>query len=186
MLSLIKLKVKVVTYKDAINFIPDLMSAKDAYNQVIEKGLANDIIEECRRDLFEAVDLDRWVGMTPSTVVLYDDAINSFKRTKNKILLDLLFQNRQPKITYFLCMQDGFSLPPQVKRNLDSCMLFGGYTDRMAVSMLLRQLNSSDVDDKRLMSVYVTLGNRDAILFDYVHEYTTVRMIDESGQSFSI
>jgi hypothetical protein len=182
MLSLIKLKVKVVSYKDAVKFVPDLISAKDAYDQVIEKGLRNAITEECKDDLFASVDIDRWTNITPCTVILYDDAINSFKQTHNKPLLDLLFQNRQPKITYFLCMQDGFALPPQIKRNLDSCMLFGGFTDKMAIQNLFRQLNSSTVENRELQNIYDSLGNRDALLFDYLRETTLVKVVDETGE----
>jgi hypothetical protein len=172
MLGLIKLKVKVVTYKDAVKFIPDLISAKDAYDQVIEKGLKNVVTDECKQDLLTSVDLENWTAITPCTVILYDDAINSFKQSYNKPLLDLLFQNRQPKITYFLCMQDGFALPPQIKRNLDSCMLFGGYTDKMAIQNMFRQLNSSNTDNKKLLSIYLSIDNRDALLFDYLREDT--------------
>jgi hypothetical protein len=114
-----------VTYKDAVRFIPDLISAEDSYDQVIEKRLVNAVTKECEQYLLTSVDLDSWTKVTPCTVILYDDTINSFKQAYNKPLLDLLFQNRQPKIAYFLCMQDGFSLPAQNKRNLDSCMLFG-------------------------------------------------------------
>jgi hypothetical protein len=46
MLGLVKLKVEVVSYKEAVRFIPDLISAKDAYDQVIEKGLKNAVTEE--------------------------------------------------------------------------------------------------------------------------------------------
>jgi hypothetical protein len=69
MLSLIKLKVKVVTYKNAIKFIPDLISAKDAYDQVFEKGLVNSVTKECEQDLLTSVDLDHWTSITPCTVV---------------------------------------------------------------------------------------------------------------------
>ena len=134
---------KVVTYADALNFVTDLIDAKNRYNEVLEKGLQSSITTRSRNDFFKTLDLTEWADITPSTVILYVDAINIFKSHKNKPLLDLLFQNRQPKITYFLCMQDGFAIPPQIKRNLDTCMIFGGYNDKQMLRMLMTQLNSS-------------------------------------------
>jgi hypothetical protein len=83
-------------------------------------------------------------------------------------------------------MQDGFALPPQIKRNLDSCMLFGGYTDKVAIQNLFRQLNSSAVDNKKLLTIYNGLGNRDAFLFDYLREMTIIKLVDASGECITL
>ena len=115
---------------------------------------------------------------TPGTVVLYDDAINIFRNTKNKLLLDLLYQNRQPKITYFLCMQDGFGLPAQIKRNLDTCFIFGGFNDSQMLNILLRQLNSSLIDNNTIGKAYRDLSTREALIFDYLPHGTEVRILD--------
>ena len=53
----------------------------------------------------------------------------------------MLFENRQPRITYFLCLQDPFSLDINVKSNLDSLWIFGGF-DKQRFGMLFRQLNN--------------------------------------------
>jgi hypothetical protein len=65
-------------------------------------------------------------------------------------------------------------------------MLFGGYTDKMMISMLLRQLNSSRIDSRKLMVLYMKMSNRDALLFDYPQGETIVKMVDESGESHSL
>jgi hypothetical protein len=179
LLSLIKLRVKVVSYANACEFITDLVDAKNGYNETLEKGLQSKITQKCREDFFRTLDLTDWTDVTPSTVVLYDDAINIFKSVKNKPLLDLLHQNRQSKITYFLCLQDAFSLPPQIKRNLDTCLLFGGYSDRQMLLMLLRQLNSSTIDNQQLIQDYFELTNREALLFDYLPDGTLVKIVRE-------
>jgi hypothetical protein len=76
-------------------------------------------------------------------------------------------------------MQDGFSLPPQIKRNLDTCIIFGGYNDTQMLSMLLRQLNSSDIDNQTLTGEYRKLSNREGLLFDYLADRTSVRLLNE-------
>jgi hypothetical protein len=161
LLPLIKLKTRIVGYNDMLTFLKDFIDAKMAYNDVVEKGLESEITDECRKDILSTLDETDFKEKIPGTVVLYDDAINVFKIPRHKPLNDLLFQNRQSKITYFLCIQDGFGIPPQVKRNLDTCILFGGFTDTTMLSQLLRQLNGSrqtseflfDLEQQRRTSV---------------------------------
>jgi hypothetical protein len=179
LLGLVKLKKRTVRYSDMVQFLTDLIDAKNAYQEALEKGLINDITTKCRNDLFKALDLSSFTEQTPGTIVLYDDAINIFKVPKYKPLLDLLHQNRQPRITYFLCMQDGFALPPQIKRNLDTCIIFGGYNDAQMMSMLLRQLNSSSQTNPQLLQIYSHLSNREGLLFDYLRDHTSVRVVAE-------
>ena len=175
----IKLKTRVVSYADMLPFLKDFVDAKNAYDEVITKGLQNSITERCKQDLLKTVDVDRFGETTPGTIVLYDDAINIFRNTKNKLLLDLLYQNRQPKITYFLCMQDGFGLPAQVKRNLDTCFIFGGFNDSQMLNILLRQLNSSSHDNNEIGQLYRNLNIREALIFDYLPQGTEVRVLEE-------
>jgi hypothetical protein len=103
LLSMVKLKTRLVSYKDMPQFLADLVDAKNAYGEVLEKGLLDDTTDKCVKDLMTALDLSCWGEPLSRTVILYDDGINVFKNTRNKKLPDLLFQNRQPRITYFLC-----------------------------------------------------------------------------------
>jgi hypothetical protein len=187
LLNLVKLKVEVLKYADMNEYITKLSNAKSAYQEIIDKGLMEEVADESKIPILEAVgtnDFYEFVEpngkpLTPSTAVLYDDAINVFKNPKYKLLLDLLHQNRQPKITYFLCMQDGFALPPQIKRNLDTCIIFGGFNDTQMMIMLLRQLNSSSQNNQKLMEIYSRLSNREGLIFDYLPDRTTVRKLNE-------
>jgi hypothetical protein len=179
LLGLIKLRVRVVTYADMKPFLTDLVNAKNAYEDVIANGLQDEITDERREDLFNTIDDSDFTQQTPATAILYDDAINIFRKPKNKMLSDMLHQNRQPRITYFLCMQDAFALPPQIKRNLDTCVIFGGFNDNQMMSMLLRQLNSSSENNATLMQIYNELTNREGLLFDYLPDRTEVRVLNE-------
>jgi hypothetical protein len=179
LLGLIKLKTRVVSYADMPTFLTDLVDAKNAYADALDKNLVDDLSERCKQDLLKSVDLKNFTNYVPNTVILYDDAINIFKNPKNKVLLDYLHQNRQPRITYFLCLQDGFSLPPQIKRNLDTAILFGGYTDGQMLNMLFRQLNSSGENNQNLARIYYKLSNREGLIFDYLPSETTVRILEE-------
>jgi hypothetical protein len=187
LLGIVKLNVRVVKYNDMPLFLTNLIKSKNAYQQVIDEGLTENVTDECRTTLLKALDISDFYEyldadgqpITPSTAILYDDAINIFKSNKFKGLLDLLQQNRQPKITYFLCMQDGFPLPPQIKRDLDTCIIFGGYTDSQMLMALLRQLNSSTTSNQMVMAIYRNLSNREGLLFDYLPNKTVLRILNE-------
>ena len=167
LLSLIQLKTRVISYADMAVFLKDLIDAKNAYDEAIRKGLQDSVTDRCREDLFKALNLDDWTETTTNTVVLYDDAINIFSKAKNKYLVDSPFQNRQCKITFFLCMQDPFGIPPQVKRNLDTCFLFGGFTDGQMLTTIFTQMNAGDPRNDNLKKLYRSLSYRQAMIFDY-------------------
>jgi hypothetical protein len=97
--------------------------------------------------LFETLDLEEWTEETPHTAILLDDAINILKDNKFKQLRDLLFQNRQPILTIFICAQDMFGISVQIRRNCDTVWLFAGMTDKIMFSMIMNQvgLNGRDL-----------------------------------------
>jgi hypothetical protein len=81
-----------------------------------------------------------WTDEVPHTAILLDDAINILKDHKFKPLKILLFQNRQPKCTVFICAQDIFGVPVQLRRNCDTVWLFAVLTDKTVFGMMMAQL----------------------------------------------
>jgi hypothetical protein len=179
LLNLIKLNVRVIKYDDMPVFLTDLIDAKNAYQDAIENGVLYDLSNKTYADILPLLDLNDLPAATPGTVILYDDAINLFKKPKFRTLLDLLFQNRQPKITYFLCMQDGFAIPPQVRRNIDTCIVFGGYNDGQMLSILFKQLNSSSWNNEKIINTYKSLSNREGLILDYLPSKAVVKILSE-------
>jgi hypothetical protein len=100
--------------------LEDIIDAKSAYSDVLEKGLEDSIDDVTKIDLFSTLDLEEWTDSVPHTALLLDDAINILKDTKYKKLQNLLFQNRQPRITIFICVQDIFGIPVKIRRNCDT------------------------------------------------------------------
>jgi hypothetical protein len=178
MLSLIKLKIRIISYADANKFLADFIDAKAAYQEILDKGLLEETSEECVKDLMEALDLEAWGEPTPGTVVLYDDAINIFKRAAFSKLLDLLFKNRQPRITYFLCVQAPFSIPPEIKSNADTCIVFGGFKNQQMLHTLFLQLNGSPVEISELIREYRKLGRKQGLVFETSEEGCEVSVLE--------
>jgi hypothetical protein len=160
-------------------FLADLVGAKMAYSELLEKGLLEDATDKCKEDLMNALDLSFWGLPMSDTIILYDDAINIFKNSKNKKFLDLLFENRQPRITYFLYPQDLFSLPAQIKKNLDKAIIFGGYFDKMMMGSFLSQLNCSNQSNQNIMKIYNSLSSHEGLIFDYLPTKTDIKVLEE-------
>jgi hypothetical protein len=125
---------------ELVPVLKDLIDAKNAYSDILDKNIMNEITDKDRDDLLTTLDLTEWISDIPHTVILLDDAINVLKENKYKDVRDLLFQNRQPRLTVFICVQDIYRLPVQLRRNCDSLFIFAGMTDRMVFGMMVSQL----------------------------------------------
>jgi hypothetical protein len=174
LIKLIKLKVRQVSYQDVLKVMEDIIDAKSALEDAIRKDLVDHLSEKTVKDLKSTLDLSNIsVAEIPHTAILLDDAINILKDPKNKKLMNLLFQNRQPRFTIFICVQDVFGLPPNIKRNCDAVWIFAGLTDKHAFGMMCRQLGLDD-DVDRIWQKYKQLEYRDVMIINYTTNGTEI------------
>ena len=130
---LIPLTVERVHYVDAAQKIREVSEAKVAMHDIVSNKIdLNDLTDDSKQTIADT--LGGEINNTEEifhTAVLLDDCQNIFDRkTKaNAELFKMLFENRQPKITYFLTMQDPKHLDSSLKQNLDACWFFGGFTE---------------------------------------------------------
>jgi hypothetical protein len=164
----------------------DIIDAKSALEDAIRKGIIDDLTEKTVKDLKLTLDLsdlhvDEVAGRAcprgvPHTVILLDDAINILKDIKHKKLMNVLFQNRQPRFTIFICVQGVFGLPVKIKRNCDAVWIFAGMTDRQAFGIMGRQLGIDDIDD--VWQEYKQLGYRDVMIINYTSNGIELQLIE--------
>jgi hypothetical protein len=107
-----------------------------------------------------------------------DDVINIFKDNKFKELRDILFQNRQPRLTIFIYAQDIFGIPTQIRRNCDTIWFFAGMKDKTMFGIMMGQLG---LNGKEIWEEYSNSQFRDVLLIDYSPEGTKVGFINESN-----
>ncbi|KAA6380045.1 MAG: hypothetical protein EZS28_024428 [Streblomastix strix] len=105
MSTLITIPTKIVTYDEIDGVLNDLIEAKAAYDTVVEKHLINQLTSDSKQEILTAIGAENFKMKYPHTLVLFDDAMSVFKN-KQLPLFKKLFKNRQPRITYFLCLQD--------------------------------------------------------------------------------
>jgi hypothetical protein len=100
---------------------------------------------------------------TPHTVIFIDDCIDLL--TKRGDLFKKLFENRQPRITYFLGLQDIQGIPSSMKSNMDSLILFGGFS-KQKFNNLFYQIAMDD-DRENVYAEYRILTPKEKILISF-------------------
>ena len=171
----IKLKVRRVGYSNVLEVIQDIVSAKSALADAIDKGIQDEVAEESKKDIFTALDLESWPREVPHTAILFDDAINVLTQHKYKPLRDLLFQNRQPRLTIFICVQDFYGVPVDIRRNCDTIFLFAGIKDKLSFGMIQSQLGIRDLVS---WDLYNSLGFRGVVVINYTNQGTKIKIYD--------
>ena len=158
---------------------------KTAYGQVIEKGLVHRLSSGSKRAILSRIDVPNFDSTNiPHSLILFDDAINILKNKRHSKLCDLLFQNRQPRFTIFICLQDMYGIPAQLKRNADSIWIFAGFTDATVFNHTCKQLGSP-IPPEQLWYIYKSLQSREIMIFDYSGE-TAVRFLNAFGNEINV
>jgi hypothetical protein len=102
----------------------------------------------------------------PHRLIIIDDCIGILRQ--QGALFKLLFENRQARITYFLCLQDIQGIPPSMKSNMDCLVLFGGFPAQK-FNVLFYQI-ALDTDRKTLFEKYKKLSKRQYMKIDFNEE----------------
>jgi hypothetical protein len=132
-----KLRIIVTDYEHAYEVLDEIMEGKTTYYQVVRKDLEGEITEESKKEiLIRAVDSD-FYDQLPHTLVLFEDAMNIFDQKKYQNLYKIVFKNRYQRITIFINVQEIYSIPPTIRKNLDTLWIFCGMNSKQAFSVLL-------------------------------------------------
>ncbi|KAA6370362.1 MAG: hypothetical protein EZS28_034112 [Streblomastix strix] len=174
MKDLITIPTKIVPYAEVNEALDELIECKKAYDDVIVYKLQDQMKEESKKDILSHIGAKDFSIKFPHTIVLFDDAM-SISKNKNNPLYKKLFKNRQPRITYFLCLQDIIGLDASIKSNVDTIYFFGGF-NRQKFNLFFYQ-SSLPIDKETLWNEYVHLGKREALLVQYNNDGTMVRVI---------
>ena len=163
---LIPLNVEKVPYSNAVEKIRELAEAKVAVHDIITNDIKlEDITDASKHNIENILGKELDGEEVFHTAVLLDDCQNIFDRKTrtNEALFKMLFENRQPKITYFLTMQDPKHFDSSLKQNLDSCWLFGGFTERKFKYLMNDIPHEQDLYD--VWNIYRKLSKNQAIIF---------------------
>ena len=164
--QLLPFPVQIVPYDEAVEAITQLSCAKAAIREMADKKIStaqlqDDAKEELEEILGESINKPNQIY---HSIVLLDDcqALFDHRTAANKDLWKLLFENRQPKITYFLNCQDPKGIDTSIKEALDAVWVFGKYF-RYKFSYLIKYI-PHDEKPAKLWKIYKDLNKNQALL----------------------
>ena len=168
--DLIQIPVECITYEEADARIGELTDAKALYHEA--KRTNTELEPDEKEELMKILHTDDLETTVQHTLVLLDDCVDIFKNKKSG-LYKRLFRTRQPKITYFLCLQDVHQISTAIKANVDSLWFFGEFP----WSKFLWMTNQFplDCDKHQLWQKYQQLNRHNYIFIDYKLEGTEIQ-----------
>jgi len=173
----------IIPYDKAEEYINEIFEYKKAYDEIKEKHLEDKITDECEEDIFNNLRIKDFNTPPLHTLIVYDDAMEVFKKPNSKQFRWLL-ENRHTKSTYILCLQDWKGISPELKANIDSVWLFGGYP-RNRYTYIFNQI-SCPIDRDELYSLYSQLSKREALIFTNTSQGTIIKYLSENGETNEI
>jgi hypothetical protein len=181
--SFIEIPHIIIPYASAEEFINEIFEYKQAYDEIKQKKLENKITDECKEEIFNILRIKNFNAPTLHTLIIYDDAMEVFKKPKSKQFRWLL-ENRHTKSTYILCLQDWKGISPELKANIDSVWLFGGYP-RNRYTYIFNQI-SCPIDRDDLYNIYRELSKRDVMIFNHKTDGDEIKIMNEDGSEYQL
>jgi hypothetical protein len=156
------LVIQIINHEETSGIIDVLAEAKKTFNEL--KKLGPEAMDSPKYlDTLQKLNIMDLNGNTPHTIIFMDDCIDLL--TKRGSLFKNLFENRQPKITYFLGLQDVHGIPPSMKCNVDSLVLFGGFS-KQKFNSLFYQIPMDD-DREEVYKLYKKLLKTDKMILSF-------------------
>lgn len=181
--SLILLPTVLVSYENAEDTINDLREYKQAYDEIKAKHLENKITDDCLDEIRSNLKIKDMNAKSLHTLIMYDDALEVFKKPSSK-QFRWLMENRHFRATYILCIQDWKGISPELKANIDSIWLFGGFP-RNRYCYIYNQL-SCPMDRDVLYDIYRALCKRDVVVFNHKSTGDEIKLIYENGDVMNL
>ena len=177
---LITIPTVLVPYDKSEKFLTELIEYKQAYDEIKEKHLKNRITDECGNNILSHLYIDNFGADSLHTLVLYDDALEVFKKPSSKAF-KMLLENRHNRFTYIMNIQDWKGIGTELKANIDSVWLFGGYP-RNRFTYIYNQL-SCPIDRDELWNIYSRLNKREAIILMNTQDGSIVKILEPNGET---
>jgi hypothetical protein len=92
----------------------------------------------------------------------------------------MVFKNRLQRFTIFINVQEIYSIPPAIRKNLDTLWVFGGMNSKQAFSVLLNQAFPDAAEKKdTIWENYKKISLKQILLFTYDKSGTRVEIISK-------
>ena len=164
--ELITVPIVFVKYDDCEKFLKELIRYKTIYNRIKDENIdTRSIPAEVTRELMDALHITDYSLPHLHTLILTEDATNAkVIRKADSFINDLLTRRAHTQFSFFILIHYWKALTTNIKANLSTIYIFGGYS-RQQLSYMLYQMNIP-VSVKELMGHYTKLPRYGKLMID--------------------
>ena len=164
--QLIDVPIMFVKYADAEQYLCQLLQYKQIYNRIKDEGVdPRSIPKEVIEDLQDHLHISDFSLPYLHTLILTEDATNSKAiRKADSYINDLLTRCAHTQFSFFILIHYWKALTTNIKANLSTIYIFGGYS-KQQLSYMLYQMNIP-ISMKELMQYYVKLPRYGKLMID--------------------
>ena len=164
--QLIELPIIFVRYDDCEKFLRRLLDYKSIYNKIKSKGIStNDIPSDVRDELYDVLRINDFSRDHLHTLIMLEDATNSkVLRKTDSYINDLLTRCAHTQFSFFILIHYWKALTPNIKANLSTIYIFGGYS-RQQLQYMLYQMNIP-ISLKELIPHYMKMPRYSKLMID--------------------
>lgn len=145
---LLKIPYVVVSEKDSITFMKELIAAKNLYYSVKREHLENRIIDEQKEALFEVLHINDFEKEYLHTIVLFDDISNNkLFSSEESFFSQQIRRCRHTNISYFLLIQGWKGIKPHVKNEITTLFIFPCFNKQQLHFIYSQSASELDFDE---------------------------------------
>ena len=164
--DLITVPVVFVKYADSEKFLRQLLDYKQIYNKIKNKKIQpRDIPANVTEELFEALYINDFSRDHLHTLIMLEDATNSKQlRRADSYINDLLTRCAHTQFSFFILIHYWKALTTNIKANLSTIYIFGGYS-RQQLQYMLYQM-AIPTSTKELLPMYTVMPRYSKLIID--------------------
>jgi len=161
----IQIPIRYVSHDNLEEYLQEFLMWKQFYKEVREQELYDQIHEDQLYELFDKLQINDFESPFLHTLILMDDVAQA-KILKNKktYIQEMMTQCRHINCSFFLTVQFWGALTTNIKENVSTIFLFGGYS-RKSLSYIFSQTNTP-IDIEDFWNMYRSLKNHEKIIID--------------------
>ena len=162
---MINIPIEYVSEDNAEQYMRKLLAYKRLYDEIKENHYENRIDDEQKTELFEVLKIDDFSRDYLHTILLFNDIAKSKLYSKpTNYFNQLLPICRHIQCSFFLNVQFWKSLPPEIKANATTIIIFGGFDVRQLYYIFSQVPTALSV--KEILPAYRQLRKHDKIVVD--------------------
>ena len=163
--QLITVPIVFVRYKDSEKCLRSIIEYKGIYNKIKNNHCENEVPVDVRDEIFDNLHINSFDRDYLHTLILTEDATNAkVIKQADSYINDLLTRCAHTQFSFFVLIHYWKALTTNIKANLSTIYIFGGYS-RQQLSYMLYQMNIP-ITMKELMNEYSKMGQYKKLVID--------------------